>query len=78
MSKDNKSATKPTVEELEERIHKAYHFLTDWANSPDGDDWLRYHVMVAVRIMHGESLKGTLLYNKKTGGVEVIKDDYHY
>ncbi len=78
MRKGAKPASKPTVEELEERIHRIYHFLTDWANSPDADDWLRYHVMVAVRILHGESLKGTLIQNLKTGGIEVLSDDHDH
>jgi hypothetical protein len=78
MTQSNNSTKKPTAEVLEERIHQTFHFLEEIAHSPDADDWLRYHMMVAMKIMHGENLKGTLLFNNKTGELKTIDEDHFH
>lgn len=78
MTKSNDTVKKPTYEQLEDRIHHTFHFLEEIAHSPDADDWLRYHMMVAQKIMYGENLKGTLLFNNKTGELKTIDEDHFH
>jgi hypothetical protein len=72
---NNTSKKKPTYEELEERIHRTWHFLSDFRDCPDANDWLQYHMMVALRILTGQSLKGTMIYLKETGEVRILGEE---
>lgn len=78
MSTPTDPAEKPTYEELDDRIRKVFHFLQEWGYGPDADDWTRYHTMVTIRLLTGQSLKGTLLFHKKTGQVTIISKDGHH
>lgn len=75
MTKIKKAVPSVTKRELEDRIHKTFHFLDDLGHGPDADVWLRYHMTVAIKILFGESLKGTLIYNEKTGEVKIDDKD---
>ena len=52
MSKTKKAAKQPSVAELEDRIHRGYHFLLDWSNEPDSDNWRVNYVDAAIRILY--------------------------
>lgn len=52
MSKNKKSAKKLSAEKLAERIHGAYHFLNDWSNTRDSDEWRKNYVLKAIKILY--------------------------
>ena len=74
-TKIKKTVPSVTKCELEDRIHKTFHFLDDLGHCPDADEWLHYHMTVAIKILFGESLKGTLIYLEETGEVKVLDKD---
>jgi hypothetical protein len=52
MTKIKKSAKKPNAEKLAERVHGAYHFLTEWAAVRDADEWRKNYVRKAIKILY--------------------------